>query len=90
MANKTYSVRCVRCSTYARASHLDGVCVGCLEPSERKSAAERAADRLTLEFSSRSRVPVDGVKEPIEHSPLFGGAPQISMFDTEVTTVEKL
>lgn len=43
-------------------------------------ARKLTADRLTLEFSSASRVRVDGGKEPIEHSPLFGGAPQSSMF----------
>jgi hypothetical protein len=38
------------------------------------------AERVTLEFATRSRRRLDAGKMPIEESPLFGGAAQWEMF----------
>jgi hypothetical protein len=39
------------------------------------------AQRVTLEFGSRSRRRVDAGRRPIEESPLFGGPAQEDLFD---------
>lgn len=58
-------------------------CSLCTSDADPERAAKLDAERVTLEFRTKSKRRLDAGKKEIEDSPLFGGSRQKGLFDEQ-------